>query len=78
MTMSRGGIKRDRRARPDVSPHPGISDVAEGTLRGSPAQMLIHLSGEHFVLHGNSRKGARRASFSFGVAIQQIMPSVFQ
>jgi hypothetical protein len=29
------------RVRLHASPHPGISDGAEGTLRGSPAQILF-------------------------------------
>jgi hypothetical protein len=37
MALHRAGCKRDRRVRLHASPHPGISDVVERTLRGSPA-----------------------------------------
>jgi hypothetical protein len=44
MTMSRAGCKRDRRAAPlATAPPRGYSDGDDGTLRGSPAQMLIFL-----------------------------------
>jgi hypothetical protein len=43
MTRSRAGWKRDCRVRLHASPHPGISDVAEGTLRGSPAYDFVYL-----------------------------------
>jgi hypothetical protein len=34
MTLSRCWVQKDRRVRLSVIPHPGISDGAEGTLRG--------------------------------------------
>jgi hypothetical protein len=39
-TISRAGCNHDCRVRLHASPHPGISDGAEGTLRGSPAQIF--------------------------------------
>jgi hypothetical protein len=43
MAMARAGCKRDCRVRLHASPHPGISDGSEGTLRGFHAQMFIYL-----------------------------------
>jgi hypothetical protein len=54
------GCKRDCRVRLHASPHPGISHGAEGTLRGSPAQMMIYLSGIFWLSPTSSRQLASR------------------
>jgi hypothetical protein len=42
--FSSSRCKRDGRVRLHASPHPRISDVVEGTVRGSPAQRFIYSS----------------------------------
>jgi hypothetical protein len=41
--VDRFNRKQDCRVRLQATPHPGTSDLLEGTLRGSPVSMFVYL-----------------------------------